>query len=353
MEPIWGRDLGSDGVEGRVEFVRSGELKEGRVELICSLGELKEGRCLLFMLLENHHSLNMKRTTMKFIRISSMTIDENITLKKNLKLKAKLQRRRQELTQTTLDQPVDDEAVYYKVAGECPKGRVYSLMSLGRKKRRYVDPDTSTSQLPQGVVGGGAGDGAERKRRPWRRSSQLRREQHGGGEPIGWWDGRRRRLLADAWTTADVDGQRDAEDSTQARSSDSNKGRPVERNPKIETKKQGFWSFKFGDLRSLEWLLHQSKVISGGNLVIGDSAEQTGDYLSGHEVRVERKWVGINGHRVNESGWGVMSLVGMATGEDVVGVNMGKGGEWCGRQVGRKVKVGREAPMDGKKRTSR
>ncbi|KAK9168604.1 hypothetical protein Syun_000744 [Stephania yunnanensis] len=44
MEPIWGRDLGSGGVEGRVEFVRSGELKEGRVELICSLGELKEGR---------------------------------------------------------------------------------------------------------------------------------------------------------------------------------------------------------------------------------------------------------------------------------------------------------------------
>ncbi|KAK9139609.1 hypothetical protein Scep_009290 [Stephania cephalantha] len=32
-------------------------------------------------------SLNMKRTPMKFIRISSMPIDENITLKKNLKLK--------------------------------------------------------------------------------------------------------------------------------------------------------------------------------------------------------------------------------------------------------------------------
>ncbi|KAK9141098.1 hypothetical protein Scep_010779 [Stephania cephalantha] len=51
------------------------------------------------------------------------------------------------LTQTTPDQPVDDEAVYYKVAGECPKGRVYSLRSLGRKKRRYVDPDASTSQV--------------------------------------------------------------------------------------------------------------------------------------------------------------------------------------------------------------
>ncbi|KAK9104591.1 hypothetical protein Scep_021435 [Stephania cephalantha] len=57
----------------------------------------------------------------------------------------KLQRRRQELTQTTPDQPVDDEAVYYKVAGDCPKGCVYDLVSLWRKKRRYVDPDASTS----------------------------------------------------------------------------------------------------------------------------------------------------------------------------------------------------------------
>ncbi|KAK9098065.1 hypothetical protein Syun_025110 [Stephania yunnanensis] len=60
---------------------------------------------------------------------------------------AKLQRRRQELTKTTPDQPVDDEAVYYKVAGDCPKGCVYSLRSLWRKKRRYVDPDASTSQV--------------------------------------------------------------------------------------------------------------------------------------------------------------------------------------------------------------
>ncbi|KAK9106878.1 hypothetical protein Syun_022889 [Stephania yunnanensis] len=49
--------------------------------------------------------------------------------------------------QTTPDQPVDDEAVYYKVAGDCPKGCVYSLKSLWRKKRRYVDPDASTSQV--------------------------------------------------------------------------------------------------------------------------------------------------------------------------------------------------------------
>ncbi|KAK9083787.1 hypothetical protein Scep_030258 [Stephania cephalantha] len=61
-------------------------------------------------------------------------------------MQAKHQRRHQELTQTTLDQPLDDEAVYYKVAGNCPKGCVYSLRSLWRKKRRYVDPDASTSQ---------------------------------------------------------------------------------------------------------------------------------------------------------------------------------------------------------------
>ncbi|KAK9092882.1 hypothetical protein Syun_027793 [Stephania yunnanensis] len=65
----------------------------------------------------------------------------------NLGYGAKLQRRRQELTQTTQDQSVDDEAVYYKVAGDCPKGCVYSLRSLWRKKRRYVDLDASTSQM--------------------------------------------------------------------------------------------------------------------------------------------------------------------------------------------------------------
>ncbi|KAK9157987.1 hypothetical protein Scep_004561 [Stephania cephalantha] len=47
--------------------------------------------------------------------------------------------------------PVDEEAVYYNVAGECPKGRVYSLGLLGRKKRRYADPGARTSQLPEMV----------------------------------------------------------------------------------------------------------------------------------------------------------------------------------------------------------
>ncbi|KAK9160422.1 hypothetical protein Syun_006763 [Stephania yunnanensis] len=52
---------------------------------------------------------------------------------------AKLQRRRQELIQATPDQPVDDEVVYYNMAGKCPKGRVYGLGLLLRKKRRYAD----------------------------------------------------------------------------------------------------------------------------------------------------------------------------------------------------------------------
>ncbi|KAK9105045.1 hypothetical protein Scep_021889 [Stephania cephalantha] len=63
----------------------------------------------------------------------------------------RFQRRRLELTQATPDQPVDDEAVYLNVAGECPKGRVYGLGSLRRKKRRYADPGASTSQMPEMV----------------------------------------------------------------------------------------------------------------------------------------------------------------------------------------------------------
>ncbi|KAK9083332.1 hypothetical protein Scep_029803 [Stephania cephalantha] len=65
---------------------------------------------------------------------------------------AKLQMRRFELTQATPDQLVDDEAMYLNVAGECPKGRVYGLGSLGRKKRRYADPGASTSQMPEMVT---------------------------------------------------------------------------------------------------------------------------------------------------------------------------------------------------------
>ncbi|KAK9142505.1 hypothetical protein Syun_011905 [Stephania yunnanensis] len=43
---------------------------------------------------------------------------------------------------------MDDETVYGDVVGDCPKGRVYGLGSLGRKKRRYADPGASTFQVP-------------------------------------------------------------------------------------------------------------------------------------------------------------------------------------------------------------
>ncbi|KAK9116037.1 hypothetical protein Sjap_014984 [Stephania japonica] len=61
--------------------------------------------------------------------------------------------RRQELTRATPEQSVDDEAVYLNVAGECSKGRVYGLGSVGRKKRRYGTPGASTSQTPDVVPG--------------------------------------------------------------------------------------------------------------------------------------------------------------------------------------------------------
>ncbi|KAK9157725.1 hypothetical protein Scep_004299 [Stephania cephalantha] len=44
------------------------------------------------------------------------------------------------------DTAVDDEAVYYKVAGDIPQRMCLRSRSLWRKKRRYVDPDASTSQ---------------------------------------------------------------------------------------------------------------------------------------------------------------------------------------------------------------
>ncbi|KAK9096682.1 hypothetical protein Sjap_022179 [Stephania japonica] len=58
-----------------------------------------------------------------------------------------------EATRATPEQSVDDEAVYLNVAGECSKGRVYGLGSVGRKKRRYGTPGASTSQTPDVVRG--------------------------------------------------------------------------------------------------------------------------------------------------------------------------------------------------------
>ncbi|KAK9133475.1 hypothetical protein Scep_013003 [Stephania cephalantha] len=46
---------------------------------------------------------------------------------------------REKHTQATPDQPINKEQLYYDAAGNCPKGRVYGLGSLVRKKRRYVE----------------------------------------------------------------------------------------------------------------------------------------------------------------------------------------------------------------------
>ncbi|KAK9093528.1 hypothetical protein Syun_028439 [Stephania yunnanensis] len=75
-----------------------------RVVVVLASNESYQGsrECLLVMLLENHHSLNMKRTPMKFIQISSMPVDENIALKKNLKLKVKLPQPKSQVENITL-----------------------------------------------------------------------------------------------------------------------------------------------------------------------------------------------------------------------------------------------------------
>ncbi|KAK9104606.1 hypothetical protein Scep_021450 [Stephania cephalantha] len=61
---------------------------------------------------------------------------------------ANLVRRREEHTQATPDQPIDEEQLYYDAAGVCPKRRVYGLESLARKTRRYADTGASTSHEP-------------------------------------------------------------------------------------------------------------------------------------------------------------------------------------------------------------
>ncbi|KAK9088872.1 hypothetical protein Scep_027954 [Stephania cephalantha] len=57
-----------------------------------------------------------------------------------------LVRRREEHTQATLDQPIDEEQLCYDAAGDCLKRRVYGLGSLAKRKRRYEDPGANTSQ---------------------------------------------------------------------------------------------------------------------------------------------------------------------------------------------------------------
>ncbi|KAK9105485.1 hypothetical protein Scep_022329 [Stephania cephalantha] len=46
----------------------------------------------------------------------------------------------------TPNQSIDEEQLYYDAAGVYPKGHVYGLRSLVKKKKRYADPGASTSQ---------------------------------------------------------------------------------------------------------------------------------------------------------------------------------------------------------------
>ncbi|KAK9139988.1 hypothetical protein Scep_009669 [Stephania cephalantha] len=62
--------------------------------------------------------------------------------------RAELVRRREEHTQATPDQLIDEEQLYYDGAGDCPKWRVYGLRSHARRKMRYEDPSACTSQEP-------------------------------------------------------------------------------------------------------------------------------------------------------------------------------------------------------------
>ncbi|KAK9085373.1 hypothetical protein Sjap_025784 [Stephania japonica] len=93
-------------------------------------------------------------------------------------------RRCQELTQATPDQSVDDEAVYLNVVGECPKGRVYGLGSLGRKKRRYVDLGASTSEMPDMVPRAEFNVVLEQLRKVMEFMQRTSRDEHGRSRPI-------------------------------------------------------------------------------------------------------------------------------------------------------------------------
>ncbi|KAK9092861.1 hypothetical protein Syun_027772 [Stephania yunnanensis] len=74
----------------------------------------------------------------------------------NFPMPAKLQRRCQELTQTTPDQPVDDEAMYYKVAGFSPTTRHRAVAPRrsprSSRSRATAGPHLCRSRAAAGVA---------------------------------------------------------------------------------------------------------------------------------------------------------------------------------------------------------
>ncbi|KAK9083888.1 hypothetical protein Scep_030359 [Stephania cephalantha] len=59
---------------------------------------------------------------------------------------AEIVRRREQHTQATPDHLIDEDQLYYDAAGEYPKGCVYGLRSLAKRKKRYDDPGANTSR---------------------------------------------------------------------------------------------------------------------------------------------------------------------------------------------------------------
>ncbi|KAK9093530.1 hypothetical protein Syun_028441 [Stephania yunnanensis] len=94
---------------------------------------------LLVMLFENHHSLNVKRTPMKFIQISSMLVDENIALKNNLKLKVKLPQPKSQVENITVKKKL-------KLKVKLPRARS-QLRRLGLLCENKDDGETAFSGL--------------------------------------------------------------------------------------------------------------------------------------------------------------------------------------------------------------
>ncbi|KAK9088223.1 hypothetical protein Scep_027305 [Stephania cephalantha] len=138
---------------------------KSQVENITIKNKLKL-KCLLVMLLENHHSLNMKRTPMKFIQISSMPIDENITLKKNLKLKVKLLQPKSQVENITVQKKLKvkpprarsqlDKSIEFEherpISGSCKNGSLVKCTGKRGAEIRLCGQKLKKLKIGSGVM---------------------------------------------------------------------------------------------------------------------------------------------------------------------------------------------------------
>ncbi|KAK9150281.1 hypothetical protein Syun_008590 [Stephania yunnanensis] len=86
-------------------------------------------------------------------------------------IKAKLQRKRLELTQTTPDQPVDDEAVYYKM----DVMDVHNVGEMSDGEMWFTEKGGMGTDEMRSAEKGGMGMNAEASSRPRRRRRRRRR----------------------------------------------------------------------------------------------------------------------------------------------------------------------------------